>query len=64
MLQTIITGDDKSFTFDHSMWSHTDDSDPAYSSQSDVYDNLGVPVLDNAFNGYNACIFAYVFLLT
>ena len=24
-----------------------------------VYDSLGVGLLDNAFKGYNACIFAY-----
>ena len=48
----------KSFTFDHCFWS-MDKNDPKFSSQDYVYECLGVDVLDNAFNGYNACIFAY-----
>ena len=48
----------KSFTFDHCFWS-MDKNDPKFASQDFVYSCLGVDVLDNAFNGYNACIFAY-----
>ena len=58
------------FTFDYSFWSHDDyvDTDgytsPAtesskYADQSLVYDTLGKQVLDNAWEGYHCCLFAY-----
>uniref|UniRef100_H2YU70 Kinesin motor domain-containing protein n=1 Tax=Ciona savignyi TaxID=51511 RepID=H2YU70_CIOSA len=48
----------KSFNFDHSYWSHkvTDDQ---FASQKQVYNDLGVEMLQHAFDGYNVCIFAY-----
>jgi hypothetical protein len=30
-----------------------------FASQEVVFDSLGRDILDNAFQGYNACIFAY-----
>ncbi|XP_076685082.1 kinesin-like protein KIF13A isoform X5 [Andrena cerasifolii] len=48
----------KSFAFDHCFYS----LDPAvenFASQEVVFDALGRDILDNAFQGYNACIFAY-----
>ena len=30
-----------------------------FSDQEHVFQSLGVELLDNAFAGYNACIFAY-----
>lgn len=68
--QTILTpaGDPKSkgakaegsktFAFDRSYWSF-DKSDPHYAGQDSLFDDLGKPLLDNAFKGYNNCIFAY-----
>ena len=41
-----------------SYWSHNP-SDPHFVDQSRVYDDLGTGVVDNAFDGYNACVFAY-----
>ncbi|KAH9589320.1 Kinesin motor domain [Trypanosoma melophagium] len=32
---------------------------PPYSSQKDVYNEVGRPVLDNTLEGYNGCVFAY-----
>ncbi|KEG12328.1 kinesin [Trypanosoma grayi] len=32
---------------------------PKYSSQKDVYDEVGLPVLTNTLEGYNGCVFAY-----
>ncbi|KAK7482513.1 hypothetical protein BaRGS_00026224, partial [Batillaria attramentaria] len=49
----------KSFNFDHSYWSHTDPSDENFASQKKVYNDIGLEMLDHAFEGYNVCIFAY-----
>eukprot|EP01147_Barroeca_monosierra_P002043 gene2043-5113_t len=49
---------EKTFTFDHSFWSF-DANDIHFADQEYVYQNLGTGVLENAFKGYNACIFAY-----
>ncbi|VDL77237.1 unnamed protein product [Nippostrongylus brasiliensis] len=48
----------KTFAFDHSFYS-TDANDPNFASQEEVFNSLGSGVLENAFSGYNACIFAY-----
>ncbi|XP_071054782.1 kinesin-like protein KIF13A isoform X3 [Onthophagus taurus] len=48
----------KTFAFDHCFYSvdpHRED----YASQEVVFECLGRDILDNAFQGYNACIFAY-----
>ena len=71
--QTILvdpaTGQERPFTFDYSFWSHDgfklDDNGVAlktsdkYADQDHVYDALGKQVLDNAWEGYNCCLFAY-----
>ena len=49
----------KSFNYDHSYWSHTDKTDPDFVSQRQVYEDLGIEMLDHAVEGYNVCIFAY-----
>lgn len=48
----------KTFAFDKSYWSF-DKKDPNYAGQENLFDDLGRPLLDNAFQGYNNCIFAY-----
>lgn len=48
----------KNFAFDRSYWSF-DKKDSTYAAQSNLFDDLGKPLLDNAFQGYNNCIFAY-----
>ncbi|XP_044181974.1 LOW QUALITY PROTEIN: kinesin-like protein KIF13B [Acropora millepora] len=48
----------KTFAFDHCFWS-MDENNSKYASQEKVYKYLGSDVLENAFEGYNACIFAY-----
>ncbi|GMR36635.1 hypothetical protein PMAYCL1PPCAC_06830 [Pristionchus mayeri] len=47
-----------SFNFDHSYWSF-EGKDAHFASQEQVYNELGVEMLDHAFEGYNVCIFAY-----
>lgn len=49
----------KSFNFDYSYWSHTDPSDPDFATQKMVYNDIGLEMLEHAFEGYNVCIFAY-----
>ncbi|KAL7799006.1 kinesin domain-containing protein [Trichoderma ceciliae] len=68
--QTVITPPDghsvkgtkdnapKAFAFDRSYWSFNKD-DSNYAGQAHLFDDLGAPLLDNAFEGYNNCIFAY-----
>jgi hypothetical protein len=63
------TGSERPFTFDYSFWSHdgfsiNDDgvavaTDARYADQDHVYERLGKQVLDNAWEGYNCCLFAY-----
>jgi kinesin family member 1 len=48
----------KTFAFDKSYWSFNRD-DPNFAGQDNLFADLGVPLLDNAFQGYNNCIFAY-----
>ncbi|CDJ56258.1 kinesin, putative [Eimeria maxima] len=59
----------KTFAFDYSYWSHdgfeVDDtgycrpSSTKYADQHRVYQDVGKDVLNNSFEGYNACLFAY-----
>ncbi|XP_057328265.1 kinesin-like protein KIF13B isoform X4 [Microplitis mediator] len=48
----------KTFAFDHCFYS-LDPGSENFASQDFVFDALGRDILDNAFQGYNACIFAY-----
>ena len=48
----------KEFRFDHSYWS-VNASDEHYATQEQVYSDLGLPVIQAAFAGYNSCMFAY-----
>lgn len=48
----------KTFKFDRSYWSFNR-SDGQFAGQEDLFGDLGRPLLDNAFQGYNNCIFAY-----
>ena len=61
----------RAFTFDHSYWSHDGfEADEAgylrpagdsssYASQEHVFADLGTGLIDNAWAGYNVCLFAY-----
>ena len=48
----------KVFKYDKSYWSFNKE-DSNYAGQDNLFGDLGVPLLDNAFQGYNNCIFAY-----
>ncbi|KAL8709274.1 MAG: hypothetical protein Q9220_006017 [cf. Caloplaca sp. 1 TL-2023] len=48
----------KVFAFDRSYWSFNR-GDSHFAGQDNLFDDLGSPLLDNAFQGYNNCIFAY-----
>jgi kinesin family protein 1 len=48
----------REFAFDKCLWS-TELNSPSYASQSDVFDEVGKPVLDWILGGYNCCVFAF-----
>lgn len=48
----------KVFAYDKSYWSFNR-ADGHFAGQDNLFDDLGAPLLDNAFQGYNNCIFAY-----
>nr|XP_045609917.1 kinesin-like protein KIF13A isoform X6 [Procambarus clarkii] len=48
----------KTFAFDHCFDSLSIES-PAFATQETVFTAVGQDILNNAFTGYNACIFAY-----
>uniref|UniRef100_A0A8C3AN19 Kinesin family member 13B n=1 Tax=Cyclopterus lumpus TaxID=8103 RepID=A0A8C3AN19_CYCLU len=47
------------FAFDHCFWSIDESQKDKFAGQDVVFQCLGESLLDNAFMGYNACIFAY-----
>ncbi|XP_074471910.1 kinesin-like protein KIF13B isoform X3 [Sebastes fasciatus] len=49
----------KVFAYDHCFWSIDESEDDKFAGQDVVFQCLGESLLDNAFMGYNACIFAY-----
>ncbi|KAM6992605.1 kinesin-like protein KIF13B isoform 2-T2 [Tautogolabrus adspersus] len=49
----------KVFAFDHCFWSIDESQKDKFAGQDVVFQCLGESLLDNAFMGYNACIFAY-----
>ncbi|XP_077348373.1 kinesin-like protein KIF13A isoform X4 [Lithobates pipiens] len=49
----------KVFAFDYCFWSMDETNTSKYAGQEEVFKCLGEGILDNAFQGYNACIFAY-----
>ncbi|OMJ83613.1 hypothetical protein SteCoe_15401 [Stentor coeruleus] len=62
------SGATRDFTFDYSFWSHDrfeevngyfTPIDDVYADQRKVYLALGEEVLNNAWEGYNCCLFAY-----
>ncbi|XP_076027020.1 kinesin-like protein KIF13B isoform X2 [Genypterus blacodes] len=49
----------KVFAYDHCFWSMDESEKDKFAGQDVVFQSLGESLLDNAFMGYNACIFAY-----
>lgn len=57
----VLSGDrhkPHNFTFDHAYWSH-DPGDNHFVTQDKVFTDLGEDVVEQAFAGYNMCVFAY-----
>lgn len=55
---TFINGEKKKqFTYDYNYWSFDDSQHKT--TQEDIYNDLGRPLVNDALNGYNCCIFAY-----
>ena len=51
-------GGDKTFTFDHCLWSVDSDGDAMFAGQERLYTVLGEEFLRHSLEGYNCCIFA------
>ncbi|XP_034427432.1 kinesin-like protein KIF13B isoform X2 [Hippoglossus hippoglossus] len=49
----------KVFAYDHCFWSMDETEKEKFAGQEVVFQCLGESLLNNAFQGYNACIFAY-----
>uniref|UniRef100_A0A6I8SJU0 Kinesin family member 13B n=1 Tax=Xenopus tropicalis TaxID=8364 RepID=A0A6I8SJU0_XENTR len=49
----------KVFAYDHCFWSMDESVKEKFAGQDVVFQCLGENILQNAFEGYNACIFAY-----
>ncbi|XP_036942689.1 kinesin-like protein KIF13B isoform X5 [Acanthopagrus latus] len=49
----------KVFAYDYCFWSMDESQQDKFAGQDVVFQSLGKSLLDNAFMGYNACIFAY-----
>ncbi|GAB1866027.1 Kinesin-like protein [Camponotus japonicus] len=47
------------FTYDHCFVSYNDPLTPGHASQEVVFRNMVLPLVQNAFEGYNVCLFAY-----
>lgn len=47
-----------SFSYDHCFWSF-DKNCETFATQKYVYNKIGKPLVENAFDGYNTCLFAY-----
>ncbi|KAF7996954.1 hypothetical protein HCN44_002600 [Aphidius gifuensis] len=47
------------FSYDHCFISRADCYSPRHSSQDKVFKTLVLPLVNNAFEGYNVCLFAY-----
>lgn len=48
----------RKFYYDYSFWSF-DHLRGSYADQEMVYSQIAAPLLDQAFEGYNTCLFAY-----
>lgn len=51
----------KHYKYDYSYWSCDEPSEDqqTFATQEQVYQDLGIEMLQHAFEGYNVCIFAY-----
>jgi len=43
----------------HSLHISLQPSEPEFASQKQVYEDIGIEMLEHAMEGYNVCIFAY-----
>ncbi|XP_048842294.1 LOW QUALITY PROTEIN: kinesin-like protein KIF13B [Brienomyrus brachyistius] len=54
-----IRSQPKAFAYDYCFWSMDEAQNDKFAGQDVVFQCLGESLLNNAFQGYNACIFAY-----
>jgi kinesin family protein 1 len=55
-----IDGSIKHYKYDYSYWSCEENvNNQKFATQEQVYQDLGIEMLEHSFEGYNVCIFAY-----
>ncbi|XP_076247461.1 kinesin family member nebbish [Calliopsis andreniformis] len=47
------------FTYDHCFISYSDSTKSDHANQETIFKNMVLPLVQNAFEGYNVCLFAY-----
>ena len=48
------------FTFDHCFWSNdVEDESMPYATQMEVFQSMGMPLVESVLDGYNCCLLAY-----
>ena len=60
--QSVVVDCDTSqhtFTYDHCFISHNDPTARGHANQETVFNSIALPLVQNAFEGYNVCLFAY-----
>eukprot|EP00045_Choanoeca_perplexa_P012490 m.136546 g.136546 ORF g.136546 m.136546 type:complete len:888 (+) comp16025_c0_seq1:110-2773(+) len=53
------TGHKNTFAFDHSHWSFDQREDTPFADQVTLFTDIGQEIVDQTFDGYNSCTFAY-----
>jgi len=61
--QTILTnpadGKELKYKFNRCFWSHANTGGKKIFSNKDLFDDVGVELLNNSYSGFNSTIFAY-----
>ena len=53
------SGTERMFQFDHTFWSVDRSKAEFYAGQEDVFNSIGIPILETCLKGVNCSLFAY-----
>jgi len=54
-----VDGKDSKYKFDRCYWSHSNGGGKTIFSNKDLFNDVGVELLNNSYDGFNSTIFAY-----